>query len=411
MKKLFLLLLIMTSCIIAKAQFMADLAALRSQNNTQITTQTGFHAVTHTIEGNIIDTTLGMIGKLFTMMSSTGLDLETVLTNGNTADQNINLSMSTDRLFYTENTFSGAQATLRPNLVVLRKATGVHDAFLSSSTLTSDQSYTLPDESGSLVTHTTKDDVIVGTLGGSNVWIRNNGSVYCRQGATVAVSMLNGVNGALAIRDGADGFIGTLFSIPFTGALTANRALYFPDESGSIVTHLTKSAITVDDGTNSSSMGPSYFRIFNNTPGLLTELDNTHVKILDGSGNVFASLNNAGSQGTLVLKDISPSIFAVTLKAATLTGNHGLLEPDHDGTIATNDGLPYASAPLVGAPSVVITHGLSFTPTRVVFVPTDAASGGALQGYWISAINPTTFTVNFAAPFTGNLNGYWQAWP
>lgn len=58
----------------------------------------------------------------------------------------------------------------------------------------------------------------------------------------------------------------------------------------------------------------------------------------------------------------------------------------------------------------VITHGLSYTPSQV-YIQSTTLAGAALN--YITAINGTTFTVNFAiAPSIGtnNIMFYWTAY-
>ncbi len=130
----------------------------------------------------------------------------------------------------------------------------------------------------------------------------------------------------------------------------------------------------------------------------------------DKTGATIAAIYNNSGQGTITLKD-DASAYGTNIISGAATATRTNTTPDHDGIFATNDGNTYSSGAVGPVSTLVVTHGLTFTPTRVIFVPTDGPSGNILIGYWISAIGATTFQVNFATPFTGTLNGYWQAWP
>src|ERR1700733_9536345 len=81
--KLLLIGLLLVTINNARAQSIADMiAGLRSMNNTQITSATGFHSITHTIEGNIFDSTLALMLRVYNAASAGG-NLQAVTALGN----------------------------------------------------------------------------------------------------------------------------------------------------------------------------------------------------------------------------------------------------------------------------------------------------------------------------------------
>lgn len=92
------------------------------------------------------------------------------------------------------------------------------------------------------------------------------------------------------------------------------------------------------------------------------------------------------------------SSFYTDIQSVTTTGYRKQWFDDDSGAIAINHTIPVA-IPVIAVTSVLVPHGMSFTPNNVVPVPMNVLS--ATSGYYISAITPGTFTISFAAPVSG----------
>ena len=239
----------------------------------------------------------------------------------------------------------------------------------------------------------------VNALGGTYNTYLSDSLIACILNAGSVVQLTLGMTSSKATLKLLDSSGSGKFGFLQSGTLTADRKVLFPDEGdgvgldATLVTHTTKDIITVGDPTN-----------------IHTNYGNDFVLVYDtDSTTVVAKLQGAGSFGLLQLKDVG-SAYYISIKAGTLTGSRTIISPDHDGTIATNDGGSYNSGSVTGVSVVTVTHGLSFTPTRIFITPSDSTAGAALVGYWIvpSEINGTDFKVHFPV-FTGTLKFDWQA--
>lgn len=162
----------------------------------------------------------------------------------------------------------------------------------------------------------------------------------------------------------------------------------------------------VDGGGHSNQGSPSGIT---QTDGTYTfSLSSGNLTLYNGSGNLIQLGSIGGTGGVITYTDGSGSGYKSTIYTNGLTANVTNYNPSHSGTIATNDGGSASISGLSTATHTTITHGLPYTPSRILIIPTDATTGAALSGYWISAIGSTTFTLNFPS-FTGTLNFSWQA--
>jgi len=94
----------------------------------------------------------------------------------------------------------------------------------------------------------------IGATGGANSVVETN-KVAVKQISTVIAQLLNHTSsGELHLKDGTSAFYTKFLGVPFTGSLTADRTLSPPDESGTIVTHVTKDTIEVANGGGYSTV-------------------------------------------------------------------------------------------------------------------------------------------------------------
>ena len=119
--------------------------------------------------------------------------------------------------------------------------------------------------------------------------------------------------------------------------------------------------------------------------------------------------NNAQGTGIGLLSGVNASIIgndltrnavaglAVGTNATSLTAYGNL------GAVTSTSGV--GNIP-VGATSVVITHGMSFTPTQTVVTPTTFQGSGNI---WVDTITATTFTVHLSVSYTSLVGFSWLA--
>jgi len=130
----------------------------------------------------------------------------------------------------------------------------------------------------------------IGATGGANSVVETN-KVAVKQISTVIAQLLNHTSsGELHLKDGTSAFYTKFLGVPFTGSLTADRTLSPPDESGTIVTHVTKDTIEVNNGT-----------------GYITQVKVGQCSVQDATNNL-AQLLNSGTP-SLVLYDIAVTGF------------------------------------------------------------------------------------------------------
>lgn len=275
MKKLFFSFLALLICLNSHAQIATDIAALRADINTQVTTATGFHSVTHTIHGNILDTICGFLNRISASSSAAG-DLQAVTTLGNTTDKEIWMYggglhqvdayptwTKKATLFPYFLTFRDVAAGGASYLRAISHSSPHYDAYLPAEGSTSDPA------KATIVLHETKDAVRV-----------TNGTLYSDLGvglttvsdgtfkSNLAGSGLNCIQtsgGALQFS------LGTSSGVPYfmmkdaaaeyvrvkpVPSLGATRDQYYPDEGSSsdipgstLVTHKTKDDIVVDNSS------------------------------------------------------------------------------------------------------------------------------------------------------------------
>lgn len=265
MKKVLLTLMIGALCITSQAQPISpvDIAAIRTLINTQFTTQTGFHAITHVIEGNMLDTMEAQIGILNAAITgSTGLQgalnagnsatsaggdvANFTLTNGISSVLNISpnlmeMSSSVYKSSHNVNRFQVADATgvYVSSLSIDAAYTGSLNLYdgvsgytstIIPNTLSANHQFQLPDEDGIGVTHITSTPVYVGVIGGVHSQYDAD-KMRLLSGGTPIISLLaGGLNPYLQMKDASSIY----YSYFTTGPLTSTQNLTTIDASGSI---------------------------------------------------------------------------------------------------------------------------------------------------------------------------------
>lgn len=409
--KYVLLCLLFTASFSAKAQFSTQLGLFRTYNNTNITTKTGAKSITPINVGGNIDSACRYMLWLNSLIgAATGL--QGTLNAGNSASTTAG---GTSAIVLQDPVTTNAQMTIThsslqfqtgssnnilfiPGFSIAQPAMRMYDyttgnySALSPGALTGARTFTFPDESGSLVTHTTKDPITIGTsstgtvITNTYVDIRNSGNTILRLSASSSGT------GAVILKDGTSAFSGLIFP----SNLSANRGSLIPDEgtgiglSSTIVLHTTKDDIT--------RLGGSFKTILRDF-----EIKSQTVAGLD----IFKLTNTAGI-AQLYMGDGSGTNYTIFQSANALSASVNILGPAHSGTLFTNDH-GNSSQVLTGATTMVVTHGLTFAPSGFIPIPKNAAAAAA-GTVFINAIGGTTFTINFATPQTGTLSYDWVAY-
>ena len=357
---------------------------------------------------------------LYALISAAG-NFNAVLTTGNTAtdvsakwdsvtagapyvivdNSGFKMFSSTGTLLAQINRAGGG--TTNGGQIVLKDPATSYYSTLLSNTLSASRNYTLPDESGNLVTHTTKDVITVST-GGNNASLDQTGMIAIDSiGGWAALNTVAGVSQMLL----------KSASVPYTSAikcnsgLTANRSVLLPDEgSGSglastLVTHTTKDAITVTNGTQFSTLSLAALIIANGSNVSTTNA--TSVSVTNGTSTIqFVAASK------LRYLDIV-STFVTDITFTTPTTNRTITVPDLSGMMMLNFGGNSTQA-LVGASTMVIPHGLGAAYRVVGITPKSAASATALIGYY-ATVDATNLTIHFASPVTATVNVDYQLAP
>jgi hypothetical protein len=281
----------------------------------------------------------------------------------------------------------------------MKDQTSPHNAVLHSSGLTGNRNFLFPDEPtangaglpSQLVTHSTKYPI---TFLGSG-----SASAVFGYGSLPDYYLSDGVGNTLTVTptswqmtDG--GSLALITKTGFQGISGSNEAIYRTDSTliydGTNVTEIFPDSIFTDNGSVRFAVNMLLKQVGLFPPG--------------GGGNPIASLFASGSNGLLLLQG---GAFIDEVNAASITNNRNHALPDHSGTILTDDG-GSSTQSLVSASTMTVTHGLSYTPTRIQLTAITAIAA-ASQPY-ISAISSTTFTITFPAPVTGSCGFYWQAY-
>lgn len=430
----------LTSCFsikkaIAQPPFATRVATNRALLNTNVTSKTGSHSITPLNVGYSIDSAFQLMLSFSTL--TCGCDLQNILNNGNAASDASGVnsftltSSSISRTLTVEpngisiDDLGASQGGIymQPNATLfLKDASTSNLGKIRTGVISSTRTLLIPDEgngvglSSTIVTHTTKDSLLVGSIVGQNSTI-NTSNISIKNGSATTIKLYNDVgNGVLQMRDGTSNFNLKLYSLPFSGSLTANRNLYPPDESGSIVTHITKSPITVDNSGGVTSILNSGVLTNDDGAGNATSLDNLKLSISGASG--FNSELNAahlqvtfpagGTQnayGILTGFDLEfKTIDAGTSTNSTTTFNgatpvigatatYNITAPNRSGDICLNGALttPTVTAlgVAVGAGSVVFTAGSNDCAGQIEVT----AGAGATVG--------PILTMGWGTPYTG----------
>jgi len=112
---------------------------------------------------------------------------------------------------------------------------GVADSSIDADLTTTNQTWQLPDESGVIVTHLTKDDVTVGNTAGFNVVLSNTGKISVKNSLTETASIDGTTStGILNLRDGTSSYGLRIYGSPFSGISSSITSIYAPAKSGTI---------------------------------------------------------------------------------------------------------------------------------------------------------------------------------
>ena len=374
------------NCFIAASQpiLPTTIAAMRAAVNTQFTTATSFHSITHVTEGKALDTIWASLGILSNAIASSSGNLETVTMAGNSTDQGINITGASTISLFGSTGYSGQRSYLNYNSLRQFNSAGTYASTISAGTLTGNRGYLWPDEGNSiglastLMLHTTMYPLLI--TSGSNasnfsqyIWEITNG--IAAFGVTI-----NGLNSTDGI---GNSFQGSPSGITVT------------DPTGNPGFKARPDSIFVDNG---------FIRCFMDSHGQTIGIG------ASGSiGSIYAGIGYAGTLGSgtgeMSLTQGASNTF--NLSANSIGGVANCVSPPHNGTLATDDGGLFSHT-VSSVTSVTVTHSLGWTPSRILITPVDATTGAALTGYWVSTITSTTFVVNFPL-FTGTLTFDWQA--
>lgn len=253
------------------------------------------------------------------------------------------------------------------------------------NTPTANRAQRLTDEDGDIMVHNTSSPVTVNSTF-QKCYISGNSFDIIDQSSgipLVGIFPLSSI-GTLYLKDSAHGYSTYFQSCP---NLTADRKLRSGDWSGTIQT-------TVNPvPTYNGDLAHRY-----------TSRSSMLFQAYDGANFPVANFGQISGQGYLLIYDSATG--GANKLIPNLAGTYTNAGPNNDGTLLTNDG-GNASTTLTATNTWTITHGLSYTPSRIMtqakslFVPTIS--------YYVSAITSTTFTITLSASVTGAFNLDWQA--
>ena len=381
-------------------------------------TNVGGNTVTPDLHG-IAGVTI-LTDDLYSLISAAG-DFQSVLTTGNIAtdiparwdsatplapyieinNSTIILFSSTGVPLFSINRTGGG--TTNGGTFIMKDATTSYYASLLTSTFTADRAFTFPDESGNLVTHTTKDAITVST-GGNNATFDQTGLLAVDSiGGWAALNTVSGV-AQMLLKSASVGFTTAIKS---NATATGNRSVILPDEgtgsglASTLVTHTTKDAITVTNGTQSSTLSLAALVIANGAS--VATINSSSLSATNATSSISLV---AGTK--LRYTDIG-STFVTDIEFTTPTANRTITAPNVSGTLMLNFG-GNSSQALVAATTMVIPHGLGAAYRVVGVVPKTAASGVAMAGYYATT-DATNLTIHFAAPVTATVDVDYQLAP
>ena len=151
----------------------------------------------------------------------------------------------------------------------------------------------------------------------------------------------------------------------------------------------------------SATPDTQYPRTFTVTPALAS----------NHSSGVEIAGNNAMTNG-IVLLDGSVTNNIIRNNVIRNASSHSIYYNQSKGAITFFKNIGYTtensgtSTIATDATSIVVTHGLAATPTRVQLTPTTDTAG---KRYWISAKTATTFTITIDTSHTSDISFDWRA--
>ena len=260
-----------------------------------------------------------------------------------------------------------------------------------------------PDESGVLVTHTTKDQINV-----------TDGSYTTQVGINFLKTYLAGVFTTMfkdSIVFGMTHISTSVTGVLTRAALSAGRTWVLPNASGTVALTSDIVAQTLQDVTDAGATTTNGIEISSSTYSK-TDLNPGAVICAreSDSSTVAELIADSTNGGTLFLKDRdSSSDFFLQLNTSPLAADRTQTLPDKDGELAINIKHGQSTQTITGF-TMVITHGFGFTPAGVFVTPANVDTGTQIaSGYWIDTLTSTQFTVNFISSVpTLSMSFYFQ---
>jgi hypothetical protein len=258
---------------------------------------------------------------------------------------------------------------------------------------------------------------------GENIVLNPNGFQLLDGVDQYVALLISGGKGTLSLDDnsGLDGRIQAF-------GLTNQRTILIPDEGAganiddTIVLHKTKDIVLIGTGTVAApTLGvvidpAGAINFFSGTfiLGFIALLGGTIKGTFGDPANKFSyfdpltfKVKNTGTSSLemnsdkFIFSDLTTG-FATTVNFSSAAANrqftinsledNGNFEIVHMGSDTQN---------LVAAPTMVINHGRSYTPSHVIPIQRSAITGAT--NWWVSAIAATTFTITFDAAVTASV--------
>jgi hypothetical protein len=197
-----------------------------------------------------------------------------------------------------------------------------------------------------------------------------------------------------------------------TFPLTSIGTLYLKDSLQNYSTYVQSSLLTADRTLKSGDWSGTICTTVNPVPTYVGSLSNRHTSRTQGQFQAFDATNNPlmtvgqlGGQGFLIINDSAST--GANKFVPNVSGQYVNACPRHDGEIALNSG-GNANTTLSSSSTWIITHGLGWTPNRIMTQPRSLINPA--NSYYVSAITSTTFTITFNLPISGVFSMDWQAY-
>jgi len=234
----------------------------------------------------------------------------------------------------------------------------------------------------------------------NGIVVKRNGSVY----AKVGIDSTTG-GGAVGITEHTGVFGGIILG----STLTDDRVYQLPNASGTLALEGASGSLQEVTAVGADTNIPIFIGDLGANTGVYISAATAQIEVSAVSQVGMAMIGMGGGQGTLFVNDRGSNKQS-QIKAGTLTTDRVITTPDKDGVLVLGNG-GYASQVLTAASSMTVTHGLSYTPTRIQV--TAATSVAGASGYYVAgaAITSSQFQIGFASPQTGTVAFYWQAYP